>query len=282
MAMGLTWNKALKAMETYVYRDGPGYYIASKLEDLLGVDFRRDYREEAVGKLWGEAEERLRGDERFERRMKSKSVVHWYTLPRAVVEYSEGGLEFVVEAYAVGEAEIFYMDGWEEKSFTYLLPKPLWFAERREYVPMVLLKLLSTGMLEGCGCRLTMLGRDVCEWRIGGEDVTLPRGFVDWLLELGEKPLEKLRELKLLDELTFKVAQRAWERLETGVSEGLEDGRLKLLKEHSGEVHRLSDWAGILGFKDKSGAYRYLKRMEDEGLVKVEKTGDGLKVETAG
>jgi len=283
MVMGLTWSKAKALMDAYIYRDRSDYDIALKLQGLLGVDFGlKTYDYEASELLWREAEERLKGDERFKKRL-GEPTIHWFTFPRARgVEYNEGGLDFIVEGYAVGWVEIVYLDYYNEKSFSYVIPKPLRFAEERVHVPISLLKLLSKGVLEGRGYKLVKLGRDECRWRFGGGEKVLTRRFVEWFMGLGEKPLEKLRELKLLDDLTFKVVQNAWESLEAGTVEELGDGRLKILKEHCGEIHRLSEWAGILGFKDKSGASKFFKRLEAEGLVKVEKTGEGLKVETAG
>jgi hypothetical protein len=282
--MGLSWNKALKLMRAYVYRVESEQHMGWMLQDLLGVDFKLEpYNEEASELLWREAEERFKGDERFERRLRGKSRAHWYIFPRARgVEYNEGGLEFIVEGYAVGWVEITYVDKFDEKSLTYVIPKPLRFAEEREHVPLSLLKLLSKGVLEGGGYRLVKLGGDECRWKIGGGEKVLTRKFVEWLMGLGEKPIEKLRELKLLDDLTFKVVQSAWESLEAGAAEGLENEKLEILREHEGETHRLAEWAEILGFKEKSGASKFFKRLEAEGLVKVEKTEEGLKVETAG
>jgi|GEM_PF-3369154 len=132
-------------MKAYVYRDESEQHMRWRLQDLLGVDFKLEpYNEEASELLWREAEERFKSDERFERRLRGKSRVHWYIFPRARgVEYNEGGLEFIVEGYAVGWVEITYVDKFDEKSLTYVILKPLQLAEEHEHVPMSLLKPLS-------------------------------------------------------------------------------------------------------------------------------------------
>jgi hypothetical protein len=130
-------------MKAYVYRVESEQHMRWRLQDLLGVDFKLEpYNEEASEFLWREAEERFKSDERFEKRLRGKSKAHWYIFPRARgVEYNEGGLEFIVERYAVDWVEVVYVDKFDEKSLTYVILKPLQFAE--EHVPMSLLKPLS-------------------------------------------------------------------------------------------------------------------------------------------
>jgi hypothetical protein len=229
-------------------------------------------------------EEELEGDERFNERVEDE--FSWFIFPNPKLRYSAEGLErleFIVELWVVGQVEFTYMENGERRVLRHTVSKPQLLDRVVKKVPLRLLKLLSKGELEGDGCKITQVFEDGYWWMVEGEELYLPRRMLEWLLRLGEDPLGRLRDMGLMDGLMFKVVEHAWKGAEEAErDEGVEvDGRLKILREHGGEIHKLAEWADILGFKDKSGASKFFKRLEAEGLVKVERFEGGLKVEIA-
>jgi len=146
-------------------------------------------------------------------------------------------------------------------------------------LPLSLLYGLSSNELEPEGCEIVRDEDGSLFYRVEGfePEVALSQDLVNFLRGLGEDPLKSLYELGLLSKMTLQILEAKRERpLEIP----------KVRRKDRGYLRRIRDTKGYLTYRGglleltREGAYRALKRLEQEGLVVTDKHegGEGIRV----
>ena len=169
--------------------------------------------------------------------------------------------------------------------FTEILdPQTLGMTLPKITVPLKLLRGLASGVIQPSGCEVVKHKDGVLTYTMEGFDdaeVVLPQGFVTFLMELGEEPLEALQELGLLDELTLQILES-----KKGEEKPLELPTIREKdRKYLGIIQKAEGFPTYGGWGEsleltRDGAYRMLMRLEEDGLVNIEKheSGEGVRV----
>jgi DNA-binding transcriptional ArsR family regulator len=150
-------------------------------------------------------------------------------------------------------------------------------------LPLKLLRGLASGDIQPSGCEVIKQKDRVLTYRVEGfeAEVILPHDFVTFLMNLGEEPLKALHELGLLDELTLQILESKkgeGKPLELPTIREKDRKYLGIIQKAEGFL-TYGGWGEALELT-RDGAYRTLMRLEEDGLVNIEKheSGEGVRV----
>ena len=274
---------------------GWGFKFAYML-GLLNIDFKKaeceidpTYREKAIEVL----EEKLgvKGKKGFIKRSESFKPMVGYRVWNGLKCIS-----FKVQYWASGYFEEHYVDeeyhiDWGPTGKYYFDYEAHLIAEVEELVPFELIKAFCEGKHDTGNCKLKSAGGDVWIWNVRGRELKIHKKLIEFVIEeLCPNPVKSLIEHKLLDKGSFvaSVLKEEWARTVEATVEVKRKQRvkvrksflkkLKILKKFEGETRTYKEWARKIGFKDKSGAYRFMKKAVESGHIAVEKTGKGVKL----
>ncbi|MBA7665152.1 hypothetical protein ES703_73219 [subsurface metagenome] len=206
-------------------------------------------------------------------------------------------LEFSLDPYAVCTIEVNRIkhekefDGWiftfpsSEKvlclTVDILSPTYLNMTPPTITLPLRLLRGLTSGDVQPEGCEVIGEEKGVLTYQVEGFDneVVLSNDFLMFIMELGEKPLDRLKDLGLLSEITLKILTSKKEvvTLEPPVIREKDRKYLRIIQETEGFL-TFGGWGEALELT-RDGAYRTLTRLEEDGLVNTEKheSGEGTR-----
>jgi hypothetical protein len=144
-------------------------------------------------------------------------------------------------------------------------------------LPLRLLRGLALGGLQPDGCEVIMHKDGALTYMVEGfnSEVVLPYEFVKFITELGENPLNRLQEIGLLDDITFKILETKREvtPIETPILREKDKEQLRIIAE-MGSRSSWGGWGEALGMS-RQGAKDQLLRFEERGLIELERSENG-------
>jgi uncharacterized membrane protein len=144
-------------------------------------------------------------------------------------------------------------------------------------IPFDIIKAWARGELEGEGTKLAAINEYAIIYE-GEGHIEYPYALYKWFTSLGERPFDRLKNLMTED--MYKILMK---RLEGPKVEAIripkkDRERLKVMDEVKGPLS-LSKWAEMLGLRSKGSTHALLKRLEGQGLIRLDRREEGVLIE---